>query len=86
MKDLASKDWNWSEKWRNECEARELLTWPLAKRRKQLALVLEKRGFEATLRLKDEMERQWKLTQTKQSSLSLSNQESMLKLKQSELI
>ena len=49
-----------SEEWRNECEARELLTWPIATRRKQLALVLEKRGWEATLKLKDEMESQWR--------------------------
>jgi hypothetical protein len=75
-----------SEEWRNECEARELLTWPLTKRRKQLALVLEKRGWEATLKLKDEMERQWKLTRTKQSSLLSSNQESLHQPKQIELI
>jgi hypothetical protein len=86
MKDLSSKDLNSSEEWRNECEARELLTWPLAKRRKQLALVLEKRGWEATLKLKDEMERQWKLTRTKQSSSLSSSQESLQQPKQIELI
>jgi hypothetical protein len=78
-----------SEEWRNECEARELLTWPIATRRKQLALVLEKRGWEATLKLKDEMESQWqqkKLIQAKQSNLSTSNQESLPKQKQIELI
>jgi hypothetical protein len=78
-----------SEEWRNECEARELLTWPIATRRKQLALVLEKRGWEATLKLKDEMESQWqqkKLIQAKQSNLSTSNQESLPKPKQIELI
>ena len=75
-----------SEEWRNECEARELLTWPIATRRKQLALVLEKRGWEATLKLKDEMERQWKLTRTKQSSSLSSNQESLHQPKQIELI
>jgi hypothetical protein len=86
MKDLNSKDLNSSEEWRNECEARELLTWPIATRRKQLALVLEKRGWEATLKLKDEMERQWKLTRAKQSNLSTNNQESLPKPKQIELI
>ena len=60
MKDSNNKDLNSSEEWRNECEARELLTWPIATRRKQLALVLEKRGWEATLKLKDEMESQWR--------------------------
>jgi hypothetical protein len=75
-----------SEEWRNECEARELLTWPLAHRRKQLALVAQKRGHEAYLILTDEMTRQWKLTRTKQSSSSLSNQESLQQPKQIELI
>jgi ribose 1,5-bisphosphokinase PhnN len=75
-----------SEEWRNECEARELLTWPITTRRKQLALVLEKRGWEATLKLKDEMERQWKLTRAKQSNLSTNNQESLQQPKQIELI
>ena len=62
-----------SEEWRNECEARELLTWPIATRRKQLALVLEKRGWEATLKLKDEMERQWKLTKNQQQKQGTSS-------------
>ena len=78
-----------SQEWRVECEARELLTWPIATRRKQLALVLEKRGWEATLKLKDEMESQWqqkKLTQAKQSSSLSNNQESLPKPKQIELI
>jgi hypothetical protein len=75
-----------SEEWRNECEARELLKWPIAERRKQLALVLEKRGWEATLKLKDEMERQWQLNQNKQQSLSLKTQRSTQKRTQGELL
>lgn len=75
-----------SNEWRKECEARELLTWPLAKRRKQLDLVQQKRGWQARLELQDEMERLWKLAQTKQSSSSLSNQESLQQPKQIELI
>jgi hypothetical protein len=86
MKDLNNKDLNSSEEWRNECEARELLTWPIATRRKQLALVLEKRGWEATLKLKDEMERQWKLSRTKQQNLSLKTQASTQKPTQGELL
>jgi len=86
MKDLNSKDLNSSEEWRNECEARELLTWPIATRRKQLALVLEKRGWEATLKLKDEMERQWKLTRTKHQNLSLITQRNTQKPTQGELL
>jgi hypothetical protein len=48
-----------SEEWRNICEARDLLTWPLAKRRKQLALVLEKRGEAGYYKLTEEMQKQW---------------------------
>ena len=86
VSDLSNSKNKHNEEWRNECEARELLTWPIATRRKQLALVLEKRGWEATLKLKDEMERQWKLTQAKQLSSSSNNQESLPKPKQIELI
>jgi hypothetical protein len=75
-----------SEEWRKECEARELLTWPLAKRRKQLDLVQQKRGWQARLELQDEMERLWKLARTKQLSSSLSNQVSLQQPKQIELI
>jgi hypothetical protein len=75
-----------SEEWRKECEARELLTWPLAKRRKQLDLVQQKRGWQARLELQDEMERLWKLARTKQSSSSSSNQVSLQQPKQIELI
>jgi hypothetical protein len=76
----------YSEEWRNICEARDLLTWPLAKRRKQLALVLEKRGEAGYYKLTKEMTRQWTLARTKQSSLSSSSQESLPKQKQIELI
>ena len=51
---------SYSEVWRKECEARELLRWPLDKRRKQLDLVQQKRGWTARLDLQDEMERLWK--------------------------
>lgn len=77
---------NYSEEFRNQCEARELLTWPLKDRRKQLALVHEKRGHEAYLKLTDEMTRQWKIIRTEQSNSLLSNQESLQKPKQIELI
>jgi hypothetical protein len=83
---MASQWGNSSNEWRNECEARELLTWPIATRRKQLALVLEKRGLEATLKLKDEMERQWKLTRTKHQNLSLITQTNTQKPTQGELL
>jgi hypothetical protein len=79
----------YSEEWRNECEARDLLTWPLAARRKQLALVLEKRGEAGYYKLTQEIIRQWemkKLAQAGQLSSSSSNQESLQKPKQIELI
>ena len=66
-----------SEAWRLECEARELLNWSLKDRRKQLALVWEKRGGEAAIKLQDEMTRLWKIQknqQTKQDDLFMTNQ------------
>jgi hypothetical protein len=75
-----------SEEWRNICEAKDLLTWPLAARRKQLALIYEKRGAKAYQILTEEMTRQWTQARTKQSSLSSSNQESLPQPKQIELI
>jgi hypothetical protein len=64
-KKLSSSKNSYSEEWRNECEARDLLTWPLAKRRKQLALVLEKRGEAGYYKLTEEMTRQWTAKQNK---------------------
>ena len=56
-----------SEEWRLECEARELLKWSLKDRRKQIALVWEKRGGEAAIKLQDEITRLWKLQKKMQS-------------------
>ena len=41
--------------WRNECEARQLLTMPLDARRHQLQQIEEKRGKEATNLLRETM-------------------------------
>jgi hypothetical protein len=79
----------WSEEWRNKCEARELLTWSLADRRKQLQLVYDKRGHKAWLKLTDEMTRQWKLTKNPQQqpeSLSGKTQQPLEKPQQIDLI
>jgi hypothetical protein len=86
MNELNNRGWNYSEEYRNECEAKDLLTWPLAKRRKQLALIYEKRGEAGYNKLTEEMTRQWTLARTKQSSSSSNNQESLPKQKQIELI
>ena len=70
-------DFKSSEAWRLECEARELLTWSLKDRRKQLALVCEKRGTEAVIKLEDEITRLWKIQknqQTEQDDLFMTNQ------------
>ena len=48
-----------SEEWRNICEARDLLSWPLAARRKQLALIYDKRGQAGYQKLTEEMKKQW---------------------------
>jgi hypothetical protein len=50
----------YSEDWRNICEARHLLTLPLAQRRKELLEIEKFRGLKATLYLKQEMEKQHK--------------------------
>jgi hypothetical protein len=66
-----------SEEWRLECEARELLTWSLKDRRKQLALVWEKRGAEGAIKLQEEITRLWKIQknqQTGQEDLFMKNQ------------
>ena len=66
-----------SEAWRLECEARELLSWSLKDRRKQIALVWEKRGGESAIKLQDEITRLWKIQknqQTKQDDLFMKNQ------------
>jgi hypothetical protein len=56
-----------SEAWRLECEARELLRWSLQDRRKQLALIWEKRGGEAAIKLQDEITRLWKIQKNQQT-------------------
>ena len=80
---------NYSEEWRNECEARDLLTWPLAKRRKQLALICEKRGVKAYEILTQEMTRQWTEKQKKhmqQPNLSSTTEKPLEKPRQKELL
>ena len=79
----------YSEEWRRECEAREILSWSLEKRRRHLALVTDKRGWEARYYLEEEITRLWKLQKTqqqKQGNSSLSKAQYMAKQKQTELI
>lgn len=75
-----------SEEWRNECEARDLLTWSLAARRKQLALVYEKRGEAGYYKLTQEIMRIWNMTHTKQSSTLSENPTTTQEQKQIDLI
>ena len=44
-----------TEEWRRICEAREVLSWPLEKRRRYLIDVEKMRGPKATAQLKDDM-------------------------------
>ena len=78
-----------SEEWRLKCEAKELLRWSLKDRRKQLALVGEKRGWEAQYLLQEEITRLWKLQknqQQKPESSFIQKDQSMEKQKQIDLI
>jgi len=49
----------YSEAWRAECEAREVLSWKLADRRKFLVMVEEHRGLEGRQKLEEEILRLW---------------------------
>ena len=78
-----------SKAWRLECEARELLKWSLKDRKAQIALIWEKRGGEAAIKLQDEITRLWKLQkmmQSKQEILSGKTQKSLDKHQQIDLI
>lgn len=48
-----------SEQHRRECEARQVLKWPLLKRREYLAAIEKIRGKEARTYLEEEISRQW---------------------------
>lgn len=50
----------YSEEWRHECEARQVLKWGLQERREYLQLVGSKRGIEARLKLEDKVRELWK--------------------------
>jgi len=75
----------YSEAWKAECEAREVLSWKLADRRKFLVKVEEHRGLESRRKLEEEILRLWNL-RTKQSNTSSQTQESTQKPKQTEFI
>ncbi len=75
----------YSEAWRLECEAREVLSWKLADRRKFLVEVEKHRGLKGRQKLEEEILRLWNL-RTKQSNTLSQTQESMQKPKQTEFI
>lgn len=75
----------YSEAWRAECEAREVLSWKLADRRKFLVEVEKHRGLKGRQKLEEEILRIWNL-RTKQSNTSSQTQESTQKPKQTEFI
>ncbi len=89
MEDTTNRIDTWSEEYRKQCEARELLSWSLADRRKQLNLIQEKRGWLARLELQDEMERLWKAAKSQhlnQGTLSTKTEKPMQQQKQIDLI
>ena len=49
----------YSEAWRAECEAREVLSWKLADRRKFLVEVEKHRGTEGRRKLEEEILKLW---------------------------
>jgi hypothetical protein len=51
----------YSEAWRLECEAREVLSWKLDKRRKFLVMVEKERGKAGREKLEGEILRLWNL-------------------------
>lgn len=75
----------YSEAWRAECEAREVLSWKLADRRKFLVEVEKHRGIKGRQKLEEEILRLWNL-RTKQSNTSSQTQESTQKPRQTEFI
>jgi len=85
MNDYNNRGWSYSEEWRAECEAREVLSWKLADRRKFLVKVEEHRGLEGRQKLEEEILRLWNL-RTKQSNTSSQTQASTQKPKQTEFI
>ena len=85
MSDLNNRGWNYSEEWRSECEAREVLNWKLADRRKFLVEVEKHRGLKGRQKLEEEILRLWNL-RTKQSNTSSQTQASTQKPKQTEFI
>lgn len=79
----------YSEAWRRECEARDLLSKPLQERRRHLALVEEKRGLQALYYLQEEMLRLWNIQKNPQQMLEnlyIDKGKCMEKPKQIELI
>lgn len=55
------------EKWRAECEARQVLKWPKERRAKYYAMVVEKRGTAAAQALRDAVNVEWKRRQASSS-------------------
>ncbi len=58
-----------SEEWRHKCEVRAVANMPLQKRREFLALVQEKRGLDARLRLQEGLTELWNTKNTTQMTL-----------------
>jgi hypothetical protein len=58
-----------SEEWRHECEVRAVANMPLQKRREFLALVQDRRGLNARLKIQEGLTKLWKTKNTTQMTL-----------------
>lgn len=59
MNDYNNRGWSYSEEYRAECEAREVLSWKLADRRKYLIKVEEHRGLIGRQKLEEAILKEW---------------------------
>lgn len=64
-KPCEKKSCTWSETFRRECEAREVMRWEREKRQGYYADVKKRRGEKALQSLVDEVNRQWGIRNTR---------------------
>lgn len=64
-----NRGWSYSEEHRHECEVKAVANMPLQKRREFLALVQDKRGLDARLKLQEGLIKLWNTKNTTQMTL-----------------
>ena len=68
---IADQAYAATEPHRRACEARELMRWPLAERRKYLADIRKTRGDAAADALQEELTTQWRIAHRNTEKISL---------------